>query len=286
MNLQTSPGRLKIDWRLVLPVALLSAALLGTVTRAQDGAADTRRQRLDRILDENVRDGFVYYRALKSQRGTLDGYVASLANVRLDTASPQEQVAFWLNGYNAIVLTTIVDNYPIPQRSREYPPGSIRQIPGAFERQTHKLAGRSLTLDQIEQTVLPTFHDPRLFLALGRGAVGSGRLRSEAYTPDHLEQQLAESAAECASRSQCVQVDPAQNVIRVSSIFSWRRAEFVEAYAEKSPTQYASRSPAERAVLAFIDPRMLNAERDFLKKNEFRMEYLPFDWTLNDLTGR
>jgi len=39
-------------------------------------------------------------------------------------------------------------------------------------------------------------------------------------------------------------------------------------------------------VLAFVDPRMLNAERDFLKKNEFRMEYLPFDWTLNDLTGR
>ena len=212
--------------------------------------------------------------------------MASLANVRLDTASPQEQVAFGSNGYNAIVLTTIVDNYPIPQRTREYPAGSIRQIPGAFERQAHKLAGRSLTLDQIEQTVLPTFHDPRLFLALGRGAVGSGRLRSEAYTPERLEQQLAEDAAECASRSQCVQVDPAQNVMRVSSIFSWRRAEFEEAYAEKSPNRYSNRSPAERAVLAFVDPRMLNAERDFLKKNEFRMEYLPFDWTLNDLTGR
>ena len=141
-------------------------------------------------------------------------------------------------------------------------------------------------LDRIEQTVLPAFHDPRVFFALGRGAIGSGRLRSEAYTPEKLEQQLAEVAAECASRSQCVDIEASQNVMRVSSIFSWRRNEFIDAYAEKASTGFASRSPIERAVLAFIDPRMLTAERDFLNRNEFRMEYAPFDWTLNDLTGR
>jgi hypothetical protein len=286
MNLQISPSRLKVDWRLQLAAAVLVVALPGVSTRAQDAGADGRRQRFDEILDVNVRDGYVYYRALKSERARLDSYIASLADVRLDTASPQEQVAFWLNGYNALVLETVIDHYPIAQRTREYPAGSIRQIPGAFERETHRLAGRTLTLDQIEQTVLPGFHDPRLFLALGRGAVGSGRLRSEAYAPDRIERQLAEDAAECASRLQCVQVDAAANVMRVSSIFSWRRAEFIEAYADRSTNGFSSRSPIERAVLAFIDPRTLAAERDFLTKNEFRMEYLPFDWALNDLTGR
>jgi hypothetical protein len=286
MPLPLSTSRIKIDWRLQLPVVLMALVLAGPATRAQDAGADTRRQRLDEILDVNVRDGYVYYRALKSERSRLDSYVASLANVRLDTASPQEQVAFWINGYNAIVLQTVIDHYPITQRSREYPAGSIRQIPGAFERLTHRLAGRTLTLDQIEQTVLPAYHDPRVFFALGRGAVGGGRLRSEAYTPDRLEQQLAESAAECVSRAQCVQFDQDANVVRVSSIFSWRRNEFIDAYAEKAVNTFAERSPAERAVLAFIDPRMLNAERDFLKKNAFKMEYLPFDWSLNDLTGR
>jgi len=276
----------KLDWRIQLPVVVLATVLFGAGPRAQDSGADARRARFDEILDMNVRDGFVYYRALKSERARLDGYIASLGNVQLDSASPQEQVAFWLNAYNAVVLRTVVDHYPIQQRSRDYPANSIRQIPGAFERETHRLAGRTLTLDQIEQTVLPTFHDPRVFFALGRGAVGSGRLRSEAYTADKLEQQLAETASECAGRSVCVQLDSAQDAMRVSSIFSWRREQFVEAYADKARTGFESRSPIERAVIAFIDPKMLNAEQDLLKKNSFRMEYLPFDWTLNDLTGR
>lgn len=284
--MQISTSRIKLGWRIQLPVLLLAAALAGHGVRAQDGEADARRQRFDEILDANVRDGFVYYRALKAQRARLDGYIASLSNARLDTASPQEQAAFWLNGYNAIVLRTVIDQYPIQTRTREYPAGSIRQVPGAFERATHRLAGRTLTLDQIEQTVLPQFHDPRLFFALGRGAVGSGRLRSEAYAPERLDQQLADDAAECASRAQCVQVDAADNVMRVSSIFSWRREQFVSAYADRAKTGFADRSPVERAVLAFIDPRMLTAERDFLTRNTFRLEYLPFDWTLNDLTGR
>lgn len=279
-------SRLTTARRHLVPAALIASVVIGAAPRAQDAAIDTRRQTFDQLLDLNVRDGFVYYRALKSERARLDGFVGSLATASLETASPQEQAAFWLNAYNAIVLKTVVDHYPIALRTREYPAGSIRQVPGAFERTTHRVAGRTLTLDQIEQTVLPSFHDPRLFFALGRGAIGSGRLRSEAYAPDRLEQQLAQDAAECASRSQCVQVDTGQNVMRVSSVFSWRRNEFTEAYADKATVGFAGRSPIERAVLAFIDPRMLTAEREFLTRNQFRMEYLPFDWRLNDLTGR
>lgn len=268
-------------------MATVAVLVVGRATpRAQDAAIDARRQTFDQLLDMNVRDGFVYYRALKSEQARLNGFVMSLASASLDTASPQEQAAFWINAYNALVLKTVVDHYPIAQRSREYPAGSIRQIPGAFERTTHRVAGRTLTLDQIEQTVLPAFHDPRVFFALGRGAVGSGRLRSEAYVPEKLEAQLTETAAECASRSQCVQVDAGANVMRVSSIFSWRRTEFTAAYADRSTVGFAERSPVERAVLAFIDPRMLSGEREFLNRNTFRMEYLPFDWALNDLTGR
>src|SRR5204863_49475 len=82
-----------------------------------------------------------------------------------------------------------------------------RPVPGAVERLPHRVGGRTLTLDQIEQTILAPFNDPRLFLALGRGAVSSGRLRSEAYSAGQLEQQLVEVAHECLSRPECVQLD-------------------------------------------------------------------------------
>jgi hypothetical protein len=243
--------------------------------RAQDDAG-ARRQAFDEILDVDVRDGFVYYGALKAERGRLDGYVNSLAAVPIDQAAREEQIAFWLNAYNALVLQTVVEHYPIVQRSRDYPARSIRQIPGAFERLTHRVADRTVTLDQIEQTVLPAFHDPRVFLALGRGAVGSGRLRSEAFTGARLEQQLAEAASECLSHVQCVDVDRAAGTLKASSIFSWREKDFAAAYADKAPAEFGARSPIER----------LAAEHEFLARNTFRLEYIPFDWTLNDLTGR
>jgi hypothetical protein len=195
-------------------------------------------------------------------------------------------MAFWLNAYNAIVLQTVIDAYPIPSRSKEFPGGSIRQIPGAFERMPHRLAGRALTLDQIEQTILPAFNDPRLYLALGRGAVGSGRLRSEAFNGGDLDRQLDEVARECTTRAQCVFIDRTDNRIRISSIFSWRGDDFVKAYAARADALYASRSPIERAVLAMIAPGLITIEREFLVRNEFTVEYTPFDWSLNDLTGR
>src|SRR6185436_11928835 len=91
---------------LVLCVSLPSAA--------QDAA---RRKSYDELLDLNVRDGLVYYRALRADRARLDAYVTSLAAASLDSATRDEQIAFWINAYNALVLKTVVDHYPIPQRT-------------------------------------------------------------------------------------------------------------------------------------------------------------------------
>jgi hypothetical protein len=241
---------------------------------------------LDFILDTYVRDGYVYYRALKSDRRRLDQFVNSLAGAAIDQRTTNEQIAFWLNAYNALVLKTVVDHYPAPRRSKDYPERSIRQTPGAFEKLPHRVAGRTLTLDQIEQTVFSKFGDPRLYFAIGRGAVGGGRLRSEAFTAALLDRQLAEVAGECVTRSECVHVNPAANSVEASSIFSWREQEFVAAYADKVSAPYDTRSPIERAILAFVQPKLLQTERDFLEKNTFKLVYKPFDWSLNDLTGR
>ena len=275
MKFQSSGFRCRIA------VALAAFALAVTSVTAQDTA-----KLLDETLDLYVRDGFVYYRALRSDRSRLDRYVNAIASADVAGRPRDEQIAFWINAYNAIALKTVVDQYPIPVRSKEYPARSIRQVPGAFERNTHRVGGKSVTLDQIEQTILAEFGDPRIFLALGRGAVGSGRLRSEAYSAAALDRQLTEVANECATRAQCVDINKSANEVRVSSIFSWRQKEFSAAYADKADKLFASRSPVERAVLALVSPRLLTTEREFLEPNQFKVVYIPFDWSLNDLTGR
>src|SRR5262245_22403659 len=108
---------------------------------------------LDQILDLNVRGGLVYYRALRAVRARLDRYVTSLnvAPATYDGWTRDEKIAFWINAYNAFVLQTVIDHYPIKGRSGNYPPNSIRQIPGAFDQIKHRAAGRSVTLDEIDK---------------------------------------------------------------------------------------------------------------------------------------
>ena len=254
---------------------------------AQDSLADgARRKTFDQLLDLYVRNGDVYYRALKAERAKLDGFLTLQGTTAVDKLPREEQIAFWLNAYNALVLKTVVDHYPILGSAAGYPPKSIRQVSGAFERLPHRVAGRTLTLDQIEQTVLAGFHDPRVYFALGRGAAGSGRLRSEAFVPARIEEQLVETAAECVTRAQCIRVDREGGKVYASSIFSWREKEFAAAYADKAPAAFASRSPVERAIIAYVLPNLLPSEKEFLTKNTFQVVYTPFDWNLNDLTGR
>jgi hypothetical protein len=249
-------------------------------------AVDPLHRPFDQMLDIYVRDGYVYYRALQMERGRFDRYVASLdvAPATYERWTREQRIAFWLNAYNAFVLRTVINHYPIRGRAAEYPSNSIRQIPGAFDRSAHRAAGRVVSLDEVEQTILREFKDPRVYLALGRGAVGSGRLRSEAYSGGRLETQLAQVATEFARKPEYVRVDYVANQLTVSPIIGWQDDEFAAAYADRD-TRFTERSPIERAILAFIEPHLMPTERAFLAKNAFRIGYHEFDWSLNDLTG-
>jgi hypothetical protein len=261
--------------RILLACALVAALSAQQFTPAP--GADPLHKPFDQILDVDVRDGLVYYRALKADRGRLDRYAASLnvtAAAYQGWSKPQ-QMAFWVDAYNAFVLQLVVTHYPIQR---------ITQIPGAFDKTVFHAAGRAVTLDQIEKTILPDFKEPRLYLALGRGAVGGGRLRSEAYTADRLDGQLADIQREFVNNTHLYTIDHLTNTIGITPIVSWHDAEFIAAYDQNDP-KLAQRSPIERAVIAFLAPSLLPSEKEFVQKNDWKMAFLTMDWRLNDLTG-
>ncbi len=174
------------------------------------GPAHKGRNRSSRFIGRSIRSSTSTSATVSSttarSRPTAAG---SIATSRRSTCRPRltgagrarQKMAFWLNAYNAFVLQTVIDQLSDHAAQRHYPAASIRQIPGAFEQTKHRVAGRSVTLDEIEKTILPEFKEPRLYLALGRGAVGSGRLRSEAYTGARLTAQLASIQSEFVNRA-------------------------------------------------------------------------------------
>ena len=240
---------------------------------------------LDIILDTYVREGLVYYRALRAERGRLDAYISTLdvPPAAFEGWSRDEQAAFWLNAYNALVLRTIVNAYPIQGKAAQYPTNSIQHVAGAFTAKRHRVGGRQLSLEDIEKQVLPGFNDPRMFFAIGRGSIGGGRLRSEAFTATRLEAQLAAVAAECVERNECFRYDPGADRIEISPIFGWRQTDFTRAWTGDAAV-FAGRSPIELAVLQMVLPHVLPSEARGLKKNTFTLAYSEYDWRLNDLT--
>jgi hypothetical protein len=259
-------------------IVLVGISMLRAQQFTPAPGAELLHRPLDQILDTSVRDGLVYYRALKGDRGRLDRYIGSL-NVPPATYqgwSREQQIAFWINAYNAFVLETVINHYPMR--------GTIRQIPGVFDKTTWRAAGKTVTLDQIEKTYIHDFKDPRLYFALGRGAVGSGRLRSEAYTGERLGKQLEDIENEFVTNRYMYRVDKLTNTISVTPMISWREADFIAAYDKADPV-FAQRSPIERAIITFIRPHLLPLEKELIQKNEFKIVFHEMDWRLNDLTG-
>ena len=279
----SSIGYSRMMKRLAVVVVLALVYLAGPT--AQEGPGDSRSKGFDQVLDQYVRDGLVYYRALRQERARLDQFVASLAGASIDSAPRAEKIAFWLNAYNALVLRTVIDHYPIPLRAANYPARSIRQIPGAFDQVRHRVAGQTVTLDQIEDTVLAGFGDPRVFLALGRGALGSARLRSEVFSAELLETQLADAAAECATRATCRRSTRRNIAERQLGVFV-AVAGLHHGLRESRAGGFRIAQPDPARALGFVEPKLLTTEKEFLAKNSFKMGFKPFDWSLNDLTGK
>ena len=270
-------------WCVMVLSAVLATA--SPAPRAFQGDPADMHAALDRILDIYVRDGYVYYHALKVERAALDRYAMSLdiAPDQLARMTEADRRAFWLNAYNALVLRTVINAYPIKGKATTYPPSSVGKLPGAFDRVKHRVAGQVLTLDEIEN-LIAGFGDARLLLALGRGSIGSGRLRSEVYRGARLEEQLNDAVKGFVRHARNFKLDREGATLKVTPLLSWRSQHFIASFASGTD-KWANRTPIERAVVAMAHTHLFPSEKAVLDLNTFQMSFGEFDWRLNDLTG-
>jgi hypothetical protein len=226
--------------------------------------------------------GRVDYQALQTGRAPLDAFVDSLglvAEARYQAWSDQDKIAFWLNAYNALTLTAIIDNYPIKSsrwKSMRFPKNSIRQIGGVWDKLSFTVLGKPITLEGIEHGILRKhFDEPRIHMAMVCAAKGCPKLRPEPYRGDQLEAQLASQSLEFMIDPLKLRFDHKKKVLYLSPIFKWFGDDFVPRYGESK----------ERAIVAFVlknggEPDEGLAE--LVLKKRYALKHLDYDWSLNE----
>jgi hypothetical protein len=248
---------------------------------------------LDTVLVRFVRDGRVDYTALKIGREPLDAYLDQVASVAPDEFAgwPEaERIAFLLNVYNAYTLQTIIDNYPIKAagffkklthpKLFAMPDNSIRQIDGVFDGIKHEVAGRELTLDEIEHgTLRSDYNEPRIHFALVCAAVSCPPLREEAYSGERLDEQLDEQGQRFLNDPRLNRIEIDGGRVHLSKIFEWFGEDFHQ--FARDGVGYAG-DESINGVLTFVSRYLLDRDVVFLEGGEYKVDFLKYDWTLND----
>ena len=161
-----------------------------------------------------------------------DRYVQALGEVAADTLKswpPDRQLAYWINAYNAFVLRTVIDGYPIRGKvARLSGRTASGRFPARSSAGTFRAGGRTLTLDAIEKDVIGEFGDARALLALGRGAIGGPRLKSEAFTADAARFAAADHGQRARDAPRSGVRRCRERRLSVNPLFSWREADFHE----------------------------------------------------------
>jgi len=239
----------------------------------------------DNLLQKNVKNGLVNYKALSSNKAKLSVYLQQLEQVNpneFKNWSENEQMAFWINAYNAITLEAILQNYPIKYGSlilrARFPQNSIRQIKKVWDKVYTKVMGKELTLNQIEHEILrKKFHDPRIHFVIVCASIGCPKLESRAFYADDLAQRLEQAAQNFITDAKHVRLNKKENILHLSSIFQWYLTDFTT-----SDNSFKTYHKKERGILNFIVKRLSETEREFILTNQPKIKYLKYDWTLNE----
>ena len=259
--------------------AMVSAPLLASPVSATESYAATLTTFVDAA-------GMVNYEGLKSNPRGLNTYLKYLSTVpeqTIDQWSEPNQIAFWINTYNALTLKAILDHYPIKSsffRSLTYPKNSIRQIPGVWKKLKFTVHNRRMTLEHIEHEILRVqFNEPRIHVALVCAAKGCPPLRNEPYAGPRLDAQLNDQAAAFLADITKFKIDRKKEIVRLSPIFKWFGEDFVKTYA---PPENTGDLDAElSAVMNYLATHANALFRPYLYRGKYEVKYLDYDWSLN-----
>lgn len=201
---------------------------------------------LSKYVDSHGQVDYAGWHKSKKDMARLDAYLAKVATAEPAKSSKKAQLAFYIDAYNATVIDSILDKWPIE---------SVMKVDGFFKKAKHPIAGKKITLDALENEIIRAkFKEPRVHFVLVCGAKSCPRLRQKALTAKNLEASLEAAASEFIPR--VTHADGKK--VTTSQIFNWFGDDFkkaagsVEAFLAKYATGEAKKALASGdATLAF-----------------------------------
>jgi hypothetical protein len=225
----------------------------------------------DRLLHQYVDTGMVDYDGFE-KAPEFKEYLHGVATFDPGSLPEKDQLAFWINTYNAYTIALI---------NKHHERGSIRNVNktlgfvkayGPWKEKIATVGGTAYGLDEIEQGIIrKRFHEPRIHFALVCAAMGCPPLRSEAYVGDRLDAQLDDQARTFLLHSPTKnRVDVAAKTVYLSPILISFR-DYIKDFGG-TPASVGS-------VIAQYYPD--GGERQLLESGAFNVVATKYDWSLN-----
>jgi hypothetical protein len=230
---------------------------------------------LDQTLQNYVDStGMVDYWGLKQDRALLDAYIDSIGKISPDTAptrfpTPQDELAYWINAYNAFVLRGVLDNYPVKSVK------DIALLNGFFNRTDFIAGGKELTLDALENKIIrPRYRDPRIHFVVNCGAWSCPALENRAFDGPTLDQRLDSAARRSLNDPKYLRYDKKKNTLYISKILDWYGQDFID--------WYPASSPVAPRLLDYIELYVAETVGQAFKDKNPKIDFDSYDWRLND----
>jgi hypothetical protein len=215
------------------------------------------------VRDETRQLNLVRYRALTDQQlALLNDYLLRLQSIDPRNYNRDEQMAYWINFYNALTVKVVLDH---PKESSIRDMGAGWFSFGPWQDQLAEVAGQTLTLDDIEHRILrPLWQDHRIHYAVNCASISCPELAATAYTGANLELSLDAAESGYIRHPRGVAFD-AQGELLLSSLYEWYRQDF---------------AAAEEGLLEYLADHSDPAQALRLREYADNIAY-SYDWSLN-----
>ncbi len=205
------------------------------------------------LLQKHVNEtGFVNYKGFVADKVALDLYCSYISSFSPDDSwSVQEQLAFYINLYNAYTVKLIVDNYPTK---------SIKDLNGPWTKAFVPIGKVKISLGGIENSILRKMNEPRIHFAINCASYSCPKLLDEAFTADQIDVQLTRVTREFinSDRNQI-----GQSSATVSQVFKWYKNDYLVNDID-SITEY------------------INQYSEITINSDVVLDFLKYDWSLNE----